>query len=124
MSVLVKMTDKLIIESFKLGERAFMKGIRYAYADSKFNEFLKKKLPEWKTQGRDGVEDMEVAVMGCIVNGPGESKNANIGISLPGTGENPSCPVYVDGKQKTVLKGDTLKDDFFKIIEGYVEGRY
>jgi (E)-4-hydroxy-3-methylbut-2-enyl-diphosphate synthase len=67
---------------------------------------------------------MTVAVMGCVVNGPGESKHANIGISLPGTGENPVAPVYVDGKKTVTLKGDRIAEDFQKIVDDYVQRRY
>jgi len=90
------------------------------------DEFLKKKTPEWKEKGFKGFEEMEVAVMGCIVNGPGESKNANIGLSLPGSGETPSAPVFADGKQIKLLKGNakTLTKEFIKLIEEYVEEHY
>jgi len=71
-----------------------------------------------------GVEEMKLAVMGCIVNGPGESKHANIGISLPGTAEDPKAPVYVDGKLMTTLKGDTIVADFTRILGEYVDSRY
>jgi (E)-4-hydroxy-3-methylbut-2-enyl-diphosphate synthase len=70
------------------------------------------------------VEELKVAVMGCVVNGPGESKHANIGISLPGTFEEPKAPVYVDGKLRTTLKGDTIVQDFLKILEDYVSSHY
>jgi (E)-4-hydroxy-3-methylbut-2-enyl-diphosphate synthase len=70
------------------------------------------------------VEALRVAVMGCVVNGPGESKHADIGISLPGTFEEPKAPVYVDGKLKVTLKGDSIVADFLKILEEYVETRY
>ena len=82
-------------------------------------------MPVWKTR-YDGVETMTLAVMGCIVNGPGESKAANIGISLPGTGEAPSCPVYIDGQKFTTLKGtyDELSVAFRKLVDDYVGTRY
>jgi (E)-4-hydroxy-3-methylbut-2-enyl-diphosphate synthase len=67
---------------------------------------------------------MRVAVMGCVVNGPGESKHANIGISLPGTAEEPRAPVYVDGRLSVTLKGETIVADFLEILEGYVKGRF
>ena len=86
--------------------------------------FLKVKTPEWKKKGYVGVESMTVAVMGCIVNGPGESKEANIGLSLPGSGENPTSPVFVDGKQVCTLKGDSRIDDFKRMIEEYVVQKY
>jgi len=89
-------------------------------------KFLEEKSPEWKKKGFKGFEKMEVAVMGCIVNGPGESKNANIGLSLPGAGEQPSAPVFADGKQIKLLKGNAkqLTKDFTKLIEEYVEEHY
>ncbi len=82
-------------------------------------------MPVWKTRYA-GVEEMRVAVMGCVVNGPGESKAANIGISLPGTGEKPSCPVYVDGRHTTTLRGspDELAEAFRQLVDDYVEQRY
>jgi (E)-4-hydroxy-3-methylbut-2-enyl-diphosphate synthase len=70
------------------------------------------------------VEDMTVAVMGCVVNGPGESKHANIGISLPGTGEHPVAPVYVDGEKTVTLKGDRIAEEFQQLVNDYVENRY
>ncbi len=87
--------------------------------------YVREKMPEWKSR-YDGVEEMTVAVMGCIVNGPGESKAANIGISLPGTGETPHCPVYVDGRHFTTLQGtyEELSAAFTKLIDEYVEGKY
>ncbi len=80
-------------------------------------------MPEWKKQ-YPGVEELKLAVMGCIVNGPGESKHANIGISLPGTFEEPKAPVYVDGKLFTTLKGDRIVEEFQVILDEYVEKRY
>jgi len=85
--------------------------------------FLRHKMPEWKTEYA-GVEKMKVAVMGCVVNGPGESKNANIGISLPGTGEKPVAPVYIDGQKDVTLKGDDIAEQFQKIVETYVKQTY
>jgi (E)-4-hydroxy-3-methylbut-2-enyl-diphosphate synthase len=85
--------------------------------------YLRHKMPEWKTQYA-GVEDMKVAVMGCVVNGPGESKNANIGISLPGTGEKPVAPVYIDGQKDVTLKGEDIAEQFQKIVERYVSKTY
>jgi (E)-4-hydroxy-3-methylbut-2-enyl-diphosphate synthase len=72
------------------------------------------------------VEEMKVAVMGCIVNGPGESKSADIGISLPGTGEEPSAPVYADGKQVTVLKGNQkeIAEEFIHLVENYIDSKF
>jgi len=85
--------------------------------------FLRNKMPEWQ-ETHPGVEDMNVAVMGCVVNGPGESKHANIGISLPGTGEKPVAPVYVDGEKTVTLKGDKIAEEFQKIVEEYVATNY
>jgi (E)-4-hydroxy-3-methylbut-2-enyl-diphosphate synthase len=85
--------------------------------------YLREQMPAWRDQ-RPGVEELKVAVMGCVVNGPGESKHANIGISLPGTFEEPKAPVYVDGKLMTTLRGDTIVPDFLKILEEYVATHY
>lgn len=85
--------------------------------------FLRDQMPSWKHQ-YPGVETMNVAVMGCVVNGPGESRHADIGISLPGTGETPAAPVYVDGERIVTLKGDTIADEFQKIVLDYVQKRY
>src|SRR6202046_5015516 len=85
--------------------------------------YLVEQMPEWKKQYA-GVEELKLAVMGCIVNGPGESKHANIGISLPGTFEEPKAPVYVDGKLFTTLKGDKIVEEFQVILDEYVEKRY
>jgi len=85
--------------------------------------YLRKSMPGWKHK-HQGVEEMTVAVMGCVVNGPGESKMANLGISLPGTGEIPVAPVYVDGKKTVTLKGDNIGIDFIDIINSYVEKNY
>jgi (E)-4-hydroxy-3-methylbut-2-enyl-diphosphate synthase len=86
-------------------------------------EFLRRSMPGWQ-RNYPGVVAMNVAVMGCVVNGPGESKLANIGISLPGTGENPVAPVYVDGKRFVTLKGERIAEEFQHIIEQYVERNY
>ncbi|HEX6940586.1 MAG TPA: flavodoxin-dependent (E)-4-hydroxy-3-methylbut-2-enyl-diphosphate synthase [Longimicrobiales bacterium] len=85
--------------------------------------YIRERMPEWRTR-YPGVEELRVAVMGCVVNGPGESKHADIGISLPGTFEEPKAPVYVDGRLFTTLRGDTLVADFLKILDDYVESRY
>ena len=84
---------------------------------------LRHRMPEWKKQ-HEGVEEMTVAVMGCVVNGPGESKHANIGISLPGTGERPVAPVYVDGQKDVTLKGDNIAAEFQAMVDAYVARRY
>ena len=85
--------------------------------------YLVEQMPAWKKQ-YTGVEELKLAVMGCVVNGPGESKHANIGISLPGTFEEPKAPVYVDGKLFTTLKGDRIVEEFQAILDEYVERRY
>jgi (E)-4-hydroxy-3-methylbut-2-enyl-diphosphate synthase len=85
--------------------------------------YIREQMPVWR-QLHPGVEEMKVAVMGCVVNGPGESKHANLGISLPGTFEEPKAPVYVDGALRTTLRGDTIVQDFLKILEEYVASHY
>ena len=89
----------------------------------KIQTWLRGQMPGWRGT-YPGVEEMKVAVMGCVVNGPGESKHANIGISLPGTGEVPVAPVYVDGKKTVTLKGDRIAEDFQAIVEDYVQRTY
>jgi (E)-4-hydroxy-3-methylbut-2-enyl-diphosphate synthase len=89
----------------------------------RIQSFLRNQMPIWKSQ-YPGVEEMRVAVMGCVVNGPGESKHADIGISLPGTGEVPVAPVYVDGKKTVTLKGERIAEEFQAIVEAYVKDRY
>ena len=89
----------------------------------KIQGHIRHRMPEWRKQ-RSGVETMTVAVMGCVVNGPGESKHANIGISLPGTGEVPVAPVYEDGKKTVTLKGDRIAEEFQELVERYVERSY
>ena len=86
-------------------------------------EYLRDQMPVWKDKYK-GVEKMEVAVMGCVVNGPGESKNANIGISLPGTGESPVAPVYEDGVKTVTLKWDNIAGEFHQLVERYIESHY
>jgi (E)-4-hydroxy-3-methylbut-2-enyl-diphosphate synthase len=86
-------------------------------------DFIREEMPAWKTQ-YPGVETLNVAVMGCIVNGPGESKHANIGISLPGTGEAPAAPVFVDGKKFRTLRGPTIAADFKALVIDYIDQRY
>ncbi|UCB55642.1 MAG: flavodoxin-dependent (E)-4-hydroxy-3-methylbut-2-enyl-diphosphate synthase [Thiotrichales bacterium] len=90
---------------------------------SQVQDYLRKQMPEWRKHYA-GVEHMNVAVMGCVVNGPGESKHANIGISLPGTGERPVAPVYEDGEKTVTLKGDNIADEFEQLINSYVERTY
>ena len=89
----------------------------------KIERYIRDKMPEW-SKNYSGVEDMRVAVMGCIVNGPGESKHANIGISLPGTGEQPAAPVFIDGEKKMTLRGENIAEDFKKIVNDYVAFNY
>jgi (E)-4-hydroxy-3-methylbut-2-enyl-diphosphate synthase len=87
------------------------------------DNFLREMMPQWRIQF-PGVETLKVAVMGCIVNGPGESKHADIGISLPGTGEAPAAPVYIDGEKHTTLRGETIAMDFQVIVERYIQQRF
>jgi (E)-4-hydroxy-3-methylbut-2-enyl-diphosphate synthase len=89
----------------------------------KIQAYLRNQMPLWKAT-YPGVEEMRVAVMGCVVNGPGESKHANIGISLPGTGEVPVAPVYVDGAKTVTLKGERIAEEFQAIVEAYVREKY
>jgi len=89
----------------------------------KIQSHLRHRMPEWRKH-HPGVEQMTVAVMGCVVNGPGESKHANIGISLPGTGERPVAPVYVDGEKGPTLKGERIAEEFQQLVEQYVERKY
>src|SRR5437667_903702 len=91
----------------------------------RIQDYIRDKMPEWKTT-HEGVETMTLPVMGCVVNGPGESKAASIGISLPGTGEEPSCPVYIDGRHVTTLRGsyDELAAAFQRLVDDYVEQNY
>jgi (E)-4-hydroxy-3-methylbut-2-enyl-diphosphate synthase len=88
-------------------------------------EYIRERMPEWKA-AREGVETMTLAVMGCVVNGPGESKAANIGISLPGTGEAPNCPVFIDGQHYTTLRGtyEELAHEFRSLVDNYVASKY
>ena len=87
------------------------------------DDFLRAQMPVWRTR-YPGVEKMKVAVMGCIVNGPGESKHADIGVSLPGNGEAPAAPVFIDGEKALTLRGEGIAQEFHKIVEGYIERRY
>src|SRR5215813_6306015 len=90
---------------------------------AKIQSYLRSEMPVWRTD-YPGVEAMHVAVMGCVVNGPGESKHANVGISLPGSGERPVAPVYIDGVKTVTLKGDRIAEDFQRIVEEYVRATY
>jgi (E)-4-hydroxy-3-methylbut-2-enyl-diphosphate synthase len=85
--------------------------------------YLRDQMPLWK-QRYPGVETLNVAVMGCIVNGPGESKHADIGISLPGTGEAPAAPVFIDGEKALTLRGERIAEEFQALVAGYVERRF
>ncbi len=89
----------------------------------KIQSYVREQMPTWREQ-YTGVEDMTLAVMGCVVNGPGESKNANIGISLPGTGETPVAPVYIDGQKTVTLKGNRIAEEFQVIVDRYVREKY
>jgi (E)-4-hydroxy-3-methylbut-2-enyl-diphosphate synthase len=86
-------------------------------------DYIRQQMPEWK-QRYEGVQELKLAVMGCVVNGPGESKHANIGISLPGTFEEPKAPVYVDGRLFTTLRGDGIVREFIAILDEYVDSHY
>jgi (E)-4-hydroxy-3-methylbut-2-enyl-diphosphate synthase len=87
------------------------------------DDFLRAQMPLWKVRF-PGVENLKVAVMGCIVNGPGESKHADIGISLPGTGEAPAAPVFIDGEKRMTLRGDNIAGEFQSVVESYIETRF
>ena len=87
------------------------------------DDFLRRSMPEWRRR-YPGVESLKVAVMGCIVNGPGESKHADIGISLPGTGEAPAAPVFIDGEKAMTLRGEGIAAEFQSVVERYIEQRY
>jgi (E)-4-hydroxy-3-methylbut-2-enyl-diphosphate synthase len=90
---------------------------------ARIQSYLRAEMPRWRER-YPGVEEMHVAVMGCVVNGPGESKQANVGISLPGSGERPVAPVYVDGEKTVTLKGDGIAEEFQRIVEEYVRTTY
>ena len=85
--------------------------------------YIVNEMPEWKTKF-PGVENLNVAVMGCIVNGPGESKHADIGISLPGTGETPAAPVFIDGQKALTLRGANIAAEFKQLVDDYIVNRY
>jgi (E)-4-hydroxy-3-methylbut-2-enyl-diphosphate synthase len=87
------------------------------------DDFLRAQMPVWRKR-YPGVEKLKVAVMGCIVNGPGESKHADIGISLPGTGEAPAAPVFIDGEKALTLRGDNIAQEFHQLVENYIENRF
>jgi (E)-4-hydroxy-3-methylbut-2-enyl-diphosphate synthase len=95
----------------------------FQYLASDINAYIKLKMPVWQKQ-YPGIEAMKIAVMGCVVNGPGESRHADIGISLPGLSENPVAPVYLDGKEFKTLKGEHIKEEFIDILEIYIKKRY
>ncbi len=90
---------------------------------SEIQQYLSQRMKLWKA-AYPGIEQLKVAVMGCVVNGPGESKHADVGISLPGSGEEPKAPVYVDGRLMTTLKGPSIADEFITILDEYVDQRY
>jgi (E)-4-hydroxy-3-methylbut-2-enyl-diphosphate synthase len=87
------------------------------------DDYLRSSMPVWRAR-YPGVESLKVAVMGCIVNGPGESKHADIGISLPGTGEAPAAPIFIDGQKAMTLRGDGIAREFQTIVENYIEKRF
>jgi (E)-4-hydroxy-3-methylbut-2-enyl-diphosphate synthase len=87
------------------------------------DDYLRQQMPVWRHQ-YPGVEGLKVAVMGCIVNGPGESKHADIGISLPGSGEVPAAPVFIDGQKAMTLRGDNIAQEFHAIVENYIQKRF
>ncbi|HHL32346.1 MAG TPA: 4-hydroxy-3-methylbut-2-en-1-yl diphosphate synthase, partial [Oceanospirillales bacterium] len=89
----------------------------------KTTQFIRLNMPQWRIK-YPGVEEMSVAVMGCIVNGPGESKHADIGISLPGSGESPAAPIFIQGKKTQTLRGDNIADEFLAIMEQFVQSNY
>jgi (E)-4-hydroxy-3-methylbut-2-enyl-diphosphate synthase len=95
----------------------------FQYLARDINSHIKLKMPMWQKQF-PGIEQMKVAVMGCVVNGPGESRHADIGISLPGASENPIAPVYMDGKEYKILKGEHIKEEFIEILENYIKEKY
>ena len=90
---------------------------------SEIETYLRERMPQWRER-YPGVEGLNLAVMGCIVNGPGESKHADIGISLPGTGETPAAPVFIDGRKAMTLRGANIAGEFKAIVEDYVARRY
>lgn len=92
----------------------------FQYLAKDISEYIDRKMPSWKKEFK-GIEKLKIAVMGCVVNGPGESRQADIGISLPGTSEKPVAPVYADGKQLTTLKGEHIKEEFISILEDYIK---
>jgi (E)-4-hydroxy-3-methylbut-2-enyl-diphosphate synthase len=87
------------------------------------DDYLRDSMPAWRKQ-YPGVEELKVAVMGCIVNGPGESKHADIGISLPGTGEAPAAPVFIDGEKALTLRGEGIAQEFQTVVENYIQKRF
>jgi len=118
-----------------MGLRAFMPAVvacpgcgrttstRFQELARDIEDYMRERMPRWRVE-YDGVENMTVAVMGCVVNGPGESKHANIGISLPGSGERPVAPVYVDGEKSVTLKGEGIAGEFQQLVEQYVQQHY
>ncbi|MGH6627849.1 MAG: flavodoxin-dependent (E)-4-hydroxy-3-methylbut-2-enyl-diphosphate synthase [Burkholderiaceae bacterium] len=97
--------------------------VTFQELSKQIDDFLRAQMPVWRTQ-YPGVEKLKVAVMGCIVNGPGESKHADIGISLPGTGEAPAAPVFIDGEKALTLRGENIAQEFQRIVENYIEKRF
>ncbi len=95
----------------------------FLYLSQCITDYIKNKIPEWQAQYK-GIEKLNIAVMGCVVNGPGESRHANIGISLPGQTEEPVAPVYIEGKKERILSGNNIKDEFIEILEEYIKNKY
>lgn len=95
----------------------------FQYLARDINEHIVRQMPQWQKEF-PGVEKLKIAVMGCVVNGPGESRHADIGISLPGASEKPIAPVYIDGKESTTLKGEKIKEEFIAILEDYIKNRF
>ncbi len=95
----------------------------FQYLAKDINEHIVRQMPQWQKEF-PGVEKLKIAVMGCVVNGPGESRHADIGISLPGASEKPMAPVYIDGKESTTLKGEKIKEEFIAILEDYIKNRF
>ena len=120
------MTDSLTLDGFDLKILAALQEdgrLGNQELAERVQGYVRERLPEWK-QRYEGVEELKLAVMGCVVNGPGESKHANIGISLPGSGETPVAPVFVDGVKTVTLKGDHIAEEFQAIVDQYVSDKY
>jgi len=95
----------------------------FQYLAKDINSYIKLNMPLWQKE-YPGIQEMKIAIMGCVVNGPGESRHADIGISLPGASESPMAPVYKDGVEFKTLKGHQIKEEFIEILEDYIKERY